>query len=197
MLLPQGQFRKLLAASSAEREKILETLFGTATYKRLQDALKAEAATLRERGEQAAWQRRTLLAQAGADSVDALLARRDALQAALATLTEAEQQARAEDAAARAALQQGQAVDAQFAEAATATAAFDALEAGKAELDVRRLRQEQARRALQVVPADSALAAARLAADQALVTATAQQQTVAIRRTELAARIEKIGRAHV
>ncbi len=46
VLLPQGQFRKLLAASSAEREKILETLFGTATYKRLQDALKVEAAAL-------------------------------------------------------------------------------------------------------------------------------------------------------
>ena len=39
VLLPQGQFRKLLAASSAERERILETLFGTAAYKRVQDAL--------------------------------------------------------------------------------------------------------------------------------------------------------------
>src|SRR5690606_33364385 len=128
-------------------------LFGTATYKRLQDALKAEAATLRERGEQAALQRRTLLEQAGADTVEALVGRRDALQAELATLAAAEQQARAEDVAARAALQQGQAVEAQFAEAATATAALDALEAGKAELDAQRLRLEQARRALQVVPA--------------------------------------------
>lgn len=167
VLLPQGQFRKLLAASSAEREKILETLFGTATYKRLQDALKAEAAVLRERGEQAALQRRTLLEQAGADSVEALLARRDALQAELATLAETEQQARAEDVAARAALQQGQAVEAQFVEAASATAALDAFEAGKAELDAQRLRLELARRALQVVPADSALAAARRSADEA------------------------------
>lgn len=167
VLLPQGQFRKLLAASSAEREKILETLFGTATYKRLQDALKAEAATLRERGEQAALQRRTLLEQAGADTVEALVARRDALQAELAGLTESEKQARAEDAAARAALQQGQAVEAQFAEAVAAATALDALEAGKAELDAQRLRLEQARRALQVVPADSALVAARRGADEA------------------------------
>ena len=267
VLLPQGQFRKLLAASSAEREKILETLFGTATYKRLQDALKAEAAVLRERGEQAALQRRTLLEQAGADSVEALVTRRDVLQAELATLAEAEQQVRAEDVAARAALQQGQAVEARFVEAASATAAVDALEAGKAELDAQRLRLELARRALQVVPADSALAgarrsaeearerearvandaaeaarrlsaaetalhsetarapereaaqrellrlealgeavsrlaqadaeatryeAARLAADKALATATAQQQTLATRRAELAARIESL-----
>ncbi|HHW65908.1 MAG TPA: SMC family ATPase [Rhodocyclaceae bacterium] len=267
VLLPQGQFRKLLAASSAEREKILETLFGTATYKRLQDALKAEAAVLRERGEQAALQRRTLLEQAGADSVEALVARREALQGELATLAEGEQQARAEDAAARAALQQGQAVEAQFAEAAAASAALDALDAGRAELDAQRLRLEQARRALQVVPADSALAAAqrvaaearereaqvaaeaavavrrlgeveaalqtevmrapereaaqrellrlealadavtrlaqaeaeaqrcdaaRIAADKALATATAQQQTLASRRAELAARIESL-----
>ena len=167
VLLPQGQFRKLLAASSAEREKILETLFGTATYKRLQDALKAEAAVLRERGEQAALQRRTLLDQAGADSVETLVSRRDGLQAELATLAEAEQQARIEDAATRAALQQGQVVEAQFAEAVAARAALEALETGRAELDVQRLRLEQARRALQVVPADSAFAAARRGAAEA------------------------------
>ncbi|MDI3489150.1 MAG: repair protein SbcC/Rad50 [Thauera sp.] len=167
VLLPQGQFRKLLAASSAEREKILETLFGTATYKRLQDALKAEAAALRERGEKAALQRQTLLGQAGVDTMDALVARRDALQGQLVTLGDAEQQARAEDTAARAALQQGQAVEAQFAEAAAAAAALQALEAGKAELDAQRLRLEQARRAVQVQPADAALAAARRSADEA------------------------------
>jgi exonuclease SbcC len=168
VLLPQGQFRKLLAASSAEREKILETLFGTATYKHLQDALKAEAAALRERGEKAALQRQTLLGQAGVDTMDALVARRDALQGVLVTLSESEQQARAEDTVARAALQHGQAVEAQFAEAAAAAAALQALEAGKAELDAQRLRLEQARRAMQVQPADTALASARRSADEAV-----------------------------
>lgn len=168
VLLPQGQFRKLLAASSAEREKILETLFGTTTYKHLQDALKAEAAALRERGEKAALQRQTLLGQAGVDTMDALVARRDALQGQLVTLGDAEQQVRAEDTAARAALQHGQAVEAQFAEAAAAAAALQALEAGKAELDAQRLRLEQARRAMQVLPADTALASARRSADEAV-----------------------------
>lgn len=167
VVLPQGQFRKLLAASSAEREKILETLFATATYKRLQDALKADAAALRERGEKAALQRRTLLDQAGADAPEALLARRDALQAELAVLTGAETQARADDAAARTALQQGQAAQAQFVEADAAKTALQALETGLVELDTQRQRLAQARRAALVVPADSALAAARRSADEA------------------------------
>ena len=123
VVLPQGQFRRLLAASSAEREKILETLFSTATYKRVQDALKIEAAGLRERGEKAALQRRTLLDQAGAEGVEELAERHAGLQATLASLAEEEGRARGEDAAARLALQEGQGIEARFAEAAAAAAA--------------------------------------------------------------------------
>ncbi|MCV2216941.1 AAA family ATPase [Thauera sp. Sel9] len=167
VLLPQGQFRKLLAASSAEREKILETLFGTAAYKRLQDALKAEAAMLRERGEQASLRRATLLQQAEAETTEDLAVRLDALGAALATLEAEEKAARDADGAARAALQQGQATAARFAEAQAAAAALAALTAGRAETDARRLRLEDARRAQQVSPSATALSAARSAAAEA------------------------------
>jgi len=179
VLLPQGQFRKLLAASSAEREKILETLFGTVTYKRVQDALKSEAAALRECGEHAALQRQTLLRQAGTDTVEALLAQRDGLQATLTTLAEDALRARAEDAAARLALQQGQAVDARFAEAGGAAAALQVLEARKPQLDAPRTQLAQARRAQQVVPAEVALAAARKAADEAQARALATTRDAA------------------
>ena len=161
VLLPQGQFRKLLAASSAERERILETLFGTAAYKRVQDALKAEAAALRERAEKAALQRQTLLEQAGAASVDALSAQRVSLHTALAALSADAQRVRAQDAAARAALQQGQAIEVQFVEAANASAALQALEAGRGEVEAQRAQLAQAGRAQQLLPADKALDAAR------------------------------------
>ena len=161
VLLPQGQFRKLLAASSAERERILETLFGTAAYKRVQDALKADAAVLRERADKAALQRQTLLDQAGAASVQALSAQRVRLHTVLAALSEDAQRVRAQDAAARAALQQGQAIEVQFVEAANANAALQALEAGKGEVEIQRLQLTQAGRAQQLLPADKALAAAR------------------------------------
>ena len=41
VLLPQGEFRKLLVASTSEREELLHTLFRTELYRRLLDALKS------------------------------------------------------------------------------------------------------------------------------------------------------------
>ena len=40
VLLPQGEFRKLLVASTSEREELLHTLFRTELYRKLQEALK-------------------------------------------------------------------------------------------------------------------------------------------------------------
>ncbi len=39
MMIPQGEFRQLITASSKERDEILQKLFGTEGYKRVQDAL--------------------------------------------------------------------------------------------------------------------------------------------------------------
>jgi exonuclease SbcC len=40
VVLPQGEFRKLLLAKSDDKEEILEKLFGTALYKRVEESLK-------------------------------------------------------------------------------------------------------------------------------------------------------------
>lgn len=48
VLLPQGDFRKLLLASTSDREKILETLFHTEIYGRFQNILKRECDALGE-----------------------------------------------------------------------------------------------------------------------------------------------------
>ena len=40
VILPQGEFRKLLLASSLDKEKILERLFGTERFKRIEQMLK-------------------------------------------------------------------------------------------------------------------------------------------------------------
>ena len=42
VLLPQGDFRKLLVAPTSEREILLHTIFKTSMYKRIQDVLKEE-----------------------------------------------------------------------------------------------------------------------------------------------------------
>ncbi len=46
VMLPQGQFRKLLLADSKERQAILEVLFQTALYRRIEEALKLAAKDL-------------------------------------------------------------------------------------------------------------------------------------------------------
>ena len=43
VMLPQGKFRELLTAGSSQREEILEALFHTEMYRRIQEALKEKA----------------------------------------------------------------------------------------------------------------------------------------------------------
>jgi exonuclease SbcC len=47
MVLPQGQFRKLLMADSKDREAIFSQLFATSVYKRIENTLKDQAAVLK------------------------------------------------------------------------------------------------------------------------------------------------------
>ena len=49
VILPQGKFRDLLLASSGERQKILETLFQTEIYRKIEEALKEETKSLESR----------------------------------------------------------------------------------------------------------------------------------------------------
>lgn len=48
MVLPQGKFRELLLADSKDREKIFSQLFQTSIYKKIEDALKVQAADIRK-----------------------------------------------------------------------------------------------------------------------------------------------------
>lgn len=47
MMIPQGEFRKLLVSDSQEREKILQKLFDTRIYKTFQEALKSQERELK------------------------------------------------------------------------------------------------------------------------------------------------------
>lgn len=46
VLLPQGEFRKFLIADSTDRQKILETLFKTILYRKIEESLKAKSKLL-------------------------------------------------------------------------------------------------------------------------------------------------------
>lgn len=76
VVLPQGRFRELLNASSDEREKILEALFGTERFRQLQERLKEAAGEVKRRHESLTERRGWVLQEAGAASEEALQAGR-------------------------------------------------------------------------------------------------------------------------
>ncbi|NMG00682.1 SMC family ATPase [Aromatoleum toluolicum] len=161
IMLPQGQFRKLLTADSRDREKILEALFSTETYKRLQECLNGSARQLEQQADAARARRTTLLEQAGAQSGDELAARVSESEARLADLAIQEKQSRSDDSAASAALAAGETLAAQFKEVDVSRQALEKLTTGAALADAQRRELADATRAQHVIPAHAAFAEAR------------------------------------
>jgi exonuclease SbcC len=87
VLLPQGQFRELLLATSQDREKILETLFGTWVYARIQQLLKERVAEITDECKSGLSRRGALLDAAGTDTEEELAKR---IKAGLAVLKQLE-----------------------------------------------------------------------------------------------------------
>ncbi len=72
ILIPQGQFRQFLLASTDEREKIFQTLFQTGRYRIIQDRLKSQAKDISERVSRNREKKLTLLEQSNSETSDAL-----------------------------------------------------------------------------------------------------------------------------
>ncbi len=66
VMLPQGQFRKFLLSGSAERQKILETLFQTSLYRDIEETLKEQAKALKTAYDEARQRKSLLLEQENA-----------------------------------------------------------------------------------------------------------------------------------
>ncbi|GDY27522.1 nuclease SbcCD subunit C [Agarivorans sp. Toyoura001] len=82
MVLPQGKFRQLLMADSKEREKIFSQLFQTHIYRKIEDSLKSQAASIRNAAAEQKNIREGILQSAD-------LSQEQDLQEELATLDEA------------------------------------------------------------------------------------------------------------
>ncbi|AFM25250.1 AAA family ATPase [Desulfomonile tiedjei] len=80
VMLPQGEFRRLLLADSKEKQAILEVLFRTEFYRRIEEALKQAARDLELQIKDAQTKLGFLLGQADATSADELRERRSALE---------------------------------------------------------------------------------------------------------------------
>ncbi|AKU10903.1 exonuclease SbcC [Azoarcus sp. CIB] len=195
IMLPQGQFRKLLTADSRDREKILEALFSTETYKLLQERLNGSARQLEQQADAARARRTTLLEQAGAQSGDELAARVSESETRLADFAIQEKQSRSDDAAATAALAAGEALAAQFKEVELAKQALEKLTTSAALADAQRRELEDATRAQNVIPAHAGFTEARrhqqqLAGQTATAATGAESATAALSAAETALNTE-------
>lgn len=73
VLLPQGEFRKLLTANSTERQEIMQALFKTDLYRTIEDKLKENAQQLKIANEELTKQHQWILQEASAADVTELL----------------------------------------------------------------------------------------------------------------------------
>ena len=131
IMLPQGKFFAFLKSNSQERETILQTLFGTEMYKRIEERLNRAAAEIAQQAGELGTRRQTLLGQAQV-----------ADDAALATL----HAQRTQDLATRREAEKAAASTAQKAESALAAARalatrFD--EFDKAAIALKQLREQE------------------------------------------------------
>jgi exonuclease SbcC len=116
VLLPQGQFRQLLTASSDQRSAVLRGLFDVSLYERFVERLKAEASTLRDEVEKGRSVINGHLQAHNAPDADALTLLIDALKIDAGAQTASRDTARAARDAARAVLQTTQQVQDRFTE---------------------------------------------------------------------------------
>ncbi len=77
VMLPQGEFRRLLTADSKERQVILETLFRAEFFRRIEDALKESAKVIKKSYDDKSSEQRFVLNEAKAESKEELARRYD------------------------------------------------------------------------------------------------------------------------
>ena len=108
VMLPQGQFRKLLASNSQDREVILETLFQTDRYRRIQESLNRAARDLANQRKNITQLETVILEQAEAENTEELKIRRGQVDKQVTDAASAVTGLQAAAGAARGALTQGE-----------------------------------------------------------------------------------------
>lgn len=114
VLLPQGDFRKLLLANSGERQQIMQTLFHTQSYAKLQALAKERHDELESRHEQVARDREQCLVNLGIDGESQLSEREQQFKEQEGGLSARWKEAEAERRTRQAAFQEAQTLEAHW-----------------------------------------------------------------------------------
>ena len=147
VMLPQYQFQRFLMANSTERQRILEVLFSTEFYRRIEDALKQSAAEVRHRCEELAGQVSFVLTQAGVANPDDLFLQQEALRTRAGDIEAGLAAASARRELVDKRLREAYQLDKLFAEFTEAQTGYDEMEARRAEIGMLDQGAERARRA--------------------------------------------------
>ncbi|NBQ63508.1 MAG: hypothetical protein EBU40_14660, partial [Proteobacteria bacterium] len=168
IILPQGKFREFLAADSTARKDVLEKLFGTEIYRRIENQLLEAEKAARQTFLTAERNLDVILAPRSVETV-AELSELRARQAELAVVRRAEADAATAQATlAGAALAAGTAAVTLLSDRDAAVAAVTELETGLPVHEENKGRLDAGRRALPVKSVDEQVASARTRRDTAL-----------------------------
>lgn len=124
VLLPQGEFRRLLLANSAERQEIMQTLFKTDLYRAIEEQLKGKAQDLKKQFDEVNKERQWVLNEAGAAAANELEDRLAEDRETALRLAETVQGAASELKAAQDMAAEARVITEKFSEQATAAAAL-------------------------------------------------------------------------
>ena len=158
VVIPQGDFRKLLTSNSKEREEILRVLLRVDGFKAIEDALKRRARAMEEELKSLGHARDILLGEAGAPDLAALQARMEGNGAALSAMDGQAGNARALQNARRQAVLEGRAAQAKLEEKAAATRALLALQSRAEEMEALGAALRRAEAAAALADAEASLA---------------------------------------
>lgn len=147
VMLPQGQFQTFLKSKSDERQKILERLFGTEFYRRIEDALKDAARGIGNDIKTVRDRRDAVLEDADASDLDSLVDRQGKRERALTIAERRLEQIRNASRRANEDVTQASRVEDQFVELEKATNYLAELERKKAAIAEDRETLADARRA--------------------------------------------------
>ena len=190
VLLPQGDFRRLLLADSSERQDIMQTLFRTEFYGVVEQRLKEAVKTWADRYAELTAKLQELQTIAGVATLGELQERTAADEQALTGLQQQLGEAAAAVAKARQVLEAAQLARRILEERDQAQTALQLLQADAAAIDAKRAELQQALRAAE---ADGAVAVAQERLQDRETATTRWQSTVkewkeAVVRSETAAR---------
>lgn len=158
VILPQGEFRKLLFANSSDKEKILEKLFNTGRYKQVEFLLKLRNKKIYADLTNITHEMKGLFDSVSVNDMADLQNRKTAVGQEREQLGNNRVEALRTQKATETLLKEAQALSGKFDEMDAAINALVLIQGNMAEMEATRLRVEQATRALNIVDLEDGMA---------------------------------------